>query len=76
MISRDVDAKTLQLIARAFDAKKFEFTNDELRMLYPQIKEFQRVNGRSPKRDAQNLEEQRLYYALAKLAQIKQERNQ
>lgn len=76
VISRDVDAKTLQLIARAFDAKKFEFTNDELRMLYPQIKEFQRVNGRSPKRDAQNLDEQRLYYALAKLAQIKQERNQ
>ena len=35
VISRDVDSKTLQLIERAFDAKKYEFTNDELRMLYP-----------------------------------------
>ncbi|WP_127058640.1 DEAD/DEAH box helicase [Veillonella ratti] len=73
VISRDVDTKTLQLISRAFDAKKFEFTNDELRMLYPQIKEFQREKGRAPRRDAQDLDEQRLYYALAKLAQLKQE---
>lgn len=75
IISRDVDSKTLQLISRAFDAKKFEFTNDELRMLYPQIKSFQQEYGRSPRRDSKNLEEVRLYYALAKLAQLKQERN-
>ena len=75
VISRDVDSKTLQLISRAFDAKKFEFTNDELRMLYPQIKSFQQEYGRSPRRDSKNLEEVRLYYALAKLAQLKQERN-
>lgn len=75
VISRDVDSKTLQLIARAFDAKKFEFTNDELRMLYPQIKAFQRDNSRSPRKDAKDLDEQRLYYALAKLAQLKQESN-
>ena len=75
VISRDVDSKTLQLISRVFDAKKFEFTNDELRILYPQIKSFQQEYGRSPRRDSKNLEEVRLYYALAKLAQLKQERN-
>ena len=76
VISRDVDSKTLQLIARAFDAKKFEFTNEELRMLYPQIKTFQQQHGRSPERNSSDVEEQRLYYALAKLAQMRQERNE
>ena len=75
VISRDVDTRTLQLIARTFDAKKFEFTNDELRMLYPKIKSFQAEFGRPPKKDSKDVGEQRLYYALARLAQLRQERN-
>lgn len=75
VISRDVDTKTLQLIARAFDAKMVDFTNDELRMLYPKIKEFQAEHGRPPKNDAKDLEEQRLYYALARLDELRRERN-
>lgn len=75
VISRDVDSKTLQLIERAFDAKKFEFTIDELRMLYPRIKAFQAEHCRPPKKDSKDIEEQRLYYALVRLAQLRQERN-
>lgn len=76
VISRDVDTQTLRLIARAFDAKKMEFTDDELRMLYPKIKAFQAEKGRSPQKNSQDLEEERLYYALVKLQQMRMERNQ
>lgn len=75
VISRDVDSKTLQLIERAFDAKKYEFTNDELRMLYPQIKAFKAEFGRPPKKDSKDIGEQRLYYALVTLARLRQEKS-
>lgn len=75
VLSRDVDSRTLSLIARVFDAKKVEFTTDELRMLYPQIKAFQAEHGRSPRRNSSNLEEERLYFALAKLDKLRRERD-
>lgn len=75
VISRDVDFKTLQLIERAFDAKKYEFTNDELRMLYPQIKAFKAEFGRLPKKDSKDIGEQHLYYALVTLARLRQEKS-
>lgn len=75
VISRDVDFKTLQLIERAFDAKKYEFSNDELRMLYPQIKAFKAEFGRLPKKDSKDIGEQRLYYALVTLARLRQEKS-
>jgi superfamily II DNA or RNA helicase len=75
VISRDVDSKTLQLIERAFDAKKYEFTNDELRMLYPQIKAFKAEFGRLPKKDSKDIGEQRLYYAVVTLARLRQEKS-
>src|SRR5699024_9541490 len=75
VISRDVDFKTLQLIERAFDAKKYEFTNDELRILYPQIKAFKAEFGRLPKKDSIDIGEQRLYYALVTLARLRQEKS-
>ncbi|MGQ9411592.1 DEAD/DEAH box helicase [Streptococcus pluranimalium] len=75
VISRDVDSRTLQLIARAFDAKKYEFTPDELRMLYPQILTFKTKNGHAPRKNSKDADEQRLYYAFAKLAELRQERN-
>lgn len=74
VISRDVDTRILSLIARAFDARKIEFTEDELRMLYPQIKAFQEEHHRAPQRNSKDPVEERLYYALAKLEQLRQER--
>ncbi|MGT2832535.1 DEAD/DEAH box helicase [Streptococcus halotolerans] len=74
VLSRGVDSRTLSLIARVFDSKKVEFTEDELRMLYPKIKAFQAKHGRSPQRNAKAIDEQRLYFALAKLEQLRQER--
>ncbi|HEM5559081.1 DEAD/DEAH box helicase family protein [Streptococcus suis] len=75
VLSRDVDSRTLSLIARVFDAKKVEFTTDELRMLYPQIKAFQAEHGHSPRRNSSDLEEERLYFALAKLDELRRERD-
>ncbi|MFS1664641.1 DEAD/DEAH box helicase [Streptococcus sp. zg-JUN1979] len=74
VMSHDVNKDMLSLIARIFDAKKVDFTKDELCMLYPQIKAFKEEHGRSPKRNANNPEEERLYFALAKLAELRRER--
>lgn len=75
LMSRDVDSKTLELIGRLFDSKKVEFTNEELRILYPQIKEFKLKNGRAPKKNPKDEYENRLYYALVKLEQLRRERD-
>lgn len=74
VLSRDVDSRTLNLIARVFDSIKNEFTEDELRMLYPKIKAFRAEHGRRPQRNAKDLYEQRLYDALVKLEQLRRER--
>lgn len=75
LISRDVDSRTLNLIAKIFDGKKFEFTTDELRQLYHQIKAFKAEHGRLPKKTGDQAE-QRLYYAMAKLESLRRERKE
>lgn len=75
VVSRQIDTKTLDIIGRIFDAKKYEFTNDELRFLYPQIKTFLQEQGRPPRKNTGNLEEERLYYALKTLEALRRERD-
>lgn len=74
VVSRDVDSHTLSLIAKVFDSRKFEFTAEDLRQLAPQIKAFRLIYGRNPDRNAKTLEEQRLYYALAKLDELRRQK--
>lgn len=40
ILSRNVDAKTLRLFLKVYDAKKYDFTEEDLKILYPQIKQF------------------------------------
>ncbi|MEW4354253.1 DEAD/DEAH box helicase [Streptococcus pneumoniae] len=74
VLSKDINSTTLSLIARVFDSKKMEFSEEELRVLYPQIKTFMAANGRPPQKNAGDSSEERLYYALMKLAELKKER--
>ena len=73
VISREIDAPTLRLIQDYMDGKKMEFSEEELLILYPQIKQFHRENNRYPDKSSNDMYEQRLAYALLQLARMKRE---
>lgn len=71
VISREIDAPTLRLIQDYMDGHKMEFSEEELLILYPQIKQFLNENGRHPDKSSNDKYEQRLAYALLQLSQMK-----
>ena len=71
VISREIDAPTLRLIQDYMDGQKMEFSEEELLILYPQIKQFLKENGRHPDKSSHDNYEQRLAYALLHLSQMK-----
>ena len=71
VISREIDAPTLRLIQDYMDGQKMEFSEEELLILCPQIKQFLKENGRHPDKSSNDKYEQRLAYALLQLSQMK-----
>lgn len=67
IISHNIDGSTLRILQRTIDATKMEFTDDELVILYPKIKEFVAQNNRLPEKDSNDELEVRYAYALATL---------
>ena len=74
ILSRNVDAKTLRLFLQVYDAKKYDFTEEDLKTLYPQIKKFKQSHNRNPEKNQDDEYETKLYYALVKLVELRQER--
>jgi len=75
ILSRNVDAKTLRLFLKVYDAKKYDFTEEDLKILYPQIKQFKQSHNRSPEKNPDDEYETKLYYALVKLVELRWERD-
>ena len=75
ILSRNVDAKILRLFLKVYDAKKYDFTEEDLKILYPQIKQFKQSHNRSPEKNPDDEYETKLYYALVKLVELKRERD-
>ena len=75
ILSRNVDAKILRLFLQVYDAKKYDFTEEDLKILYPQIKKFKQSHNRNPEKNQDDEYETKLYYARVKLAQLKRERD-
>lgn len=75
ILSRNVDAKTLRLFLQVYDAKKYDFTEEDLKILYPQIKKFKQSHNRNPEKNQDDEYETKLYYARVKLVQLKRERD-
>lgn len=74
MISRDIDAPTLQFMQDYMSSKKYEFTEEQLVNAYHRAKQFRIENGRNPERDSKDEGEKYLAFALLRLAEIKSER--
>ncbi len=75
VISNSIDSKTLRLIQQTIDAKKADFSESELAVLYPQIKKFIVENKRYPNKDADDELESEYAYALAKIRDLKMRRD-
>ncbi|SYW00389.1 putative DNA helicase / endonuclease; HGT island [Oenococcus oeni] len=76
VLSRNIDSNILRVIQRSIDAKKYDFTDDELVYLYNQIKQFVVKNGREPDKNSHDEVEVRMAYALAKLRDMQARRKQ
>lgn len=74
IISKEIDAPTLRFIQDYMDGIKFTFTEEELVMLFPQIKQFREENGRVPDKTSSDQYEQRLAFAFLRLEQLRRER--
>lgn len=69
--SQNIDSDTLRIIERSIDAKKYDFSDDELVQLYKNAKIFYEKNGKLPSKESNNEEEVRMAYALAKISDLK-----
>ncbi|MCD5543678.1 DEAD/DEAH box helicase [Lactobacillus delbrueckii] len=68
VISQNIDSSVLRTIENMIDAKKYEFDDDELVYLYPQIKKFMfEHNGQEPSKDSRDELEVKMAYALSTL---------
>ncbi|WP_283584177.1 DEAD/DEAH box helicase [Limosilactobacillus difficilis] len=76
VMSQNIDSDTLRLIERSIDARKYDFSDDELIQLYNNAKKFVAEKGRRPQKNSSDEEEVRMAYALAKLADMRVRRSQ
>ncbi|MDS3838741.1 DEAD/DEAH box helicase family protein [Staphylococcus hominis] len=74
MISRDINAPTLQFIQDYMSSKKYEFTDQQLINAYQRAKQFRIENGRNPERNSKDEGERYLAFALLRLGEMKRER--
>ena len=63
------------MIQQTIDAKKADFSESELAVLYPQIKKFIVENKRYPNKNADDELESEYAYALAKIRDLKMRRD-
>ena len=76
VMSQNIDSNTLRLIERSIDAKKYDFSDEELMQLFMNAKQFVSETGHRPDKNSNNEEEVRMAYALAKLSDMKARRNE
>lgn len=74
VMSKNLDVPTLKIIQREIDKNKYNFTTEELLVIYPLIKRFVSENQRKPLKDSVDEYERRLAFALVKLNELRNKR--
>ena len=74
VMSKNLDVPTLKIIQREIDKNKYNFTTEELLVIYPLIKRFVSENQRKPLKDSVDEYEKRLAFALVKLNELRNKR--
>ena len=74
-MSTNINSSTLRILQREIDSKKYNFSEDELRIIYPQILKFiSENNGKLPDKGSDDEMERKYAYALIKLKTMKEEK--
>lgn len=75
IMSTNINSSTLRILQREIDSKKYNFSEDELRIIYPQILKFiSENNGKLPDKGSDDEMERKYAYALIKLKTMKEEK--
>lgn len=74
VMSKNLDVPTLKIIQQEIDKNKYNFTTEELLVIYPLIKRFVSENQRKPLKDSVDEYERRLAFALVKLNELRNKR--
>ena len=75
IMSTNINSSTLRILQREIDSKKYDFSEDELRIIYPQILKFiSENNGKLPDKGSDDEMERKYAYALIKLKTMKEEK--
>ena len=74
VMSKNLDVPTVKIIQREIDKNKYNFTTEELLVIYPLIKRFVSENQRKPLKDSVDEYERRLAFALVKLNELRNKR--
>ena len=75
IMSTNINSSTLRILQREIDSKKYDFSEDELRIIYPQILKFISENdGKLPDKSSDDEMERKYAYALIKLKTMKEKK--
>ena len=75
IMSTNINSSTLRILQREIDSKKYDFSEDELRLIYPKILKFISENdGKLPDKGSDDEMERKYAYALIKLKTMKEEK--
>lgn len=75
IMSTNINNSTLRILQREIDSKKYDFSEDELRLIYPKILKFISENdGKLPDKSSDDEMERKYAYALIKLKTMKEEK--
>lgn len=75
VLSQSINSSVLRTIEQTIDAKKYDFSDEELVYLYNKIKEFVSQNNREPDKNSNDELEVRMAYALKRLRDMQARRS-
>jgi hypothetical protein len=76
ILSKSVTSTVLKVIQDAIESTRIEITPEEVRILWPKIKEFKVRTGKAPELSSRDPLERRMAEAIVYLKRIKSEQNQ
>lgn len=73
VLSKDINSPTLRAIHNHMSKKQYDFSEEELILLFPKIKEFHSEHNKFPEKTSKNETERKLAYALQRIQDLKQQ---
>ena len=73
VLSKDINSPTLRAIHNHMSKKQYDFSEEELVLLFPKIKQFRSKHNKFPEKTSKDETERKLAYALQRIQDLKQQ---